>query len=151
MGLGSVWTATASVAYPPTYVWRVLAWRESDVYDLPVQLPATSADSRRKPLRVRDGARRRPRHGRARTGDVEEFLAEADTEAFILIQDGQVRYESYFGDWQRDSMVTSFSVAKAFTSTLVGIAIEEGTSGASMTQSRSISRNCWIVIPRSRP
>jgi CubicO group peptidase (beta-lactamase class C family) len=35
-------------------------------------------------------------------------------------------YENYFNGTQRDSIVTSFSVAKSFTSALIGIAIDEG-------------------------
>jgi len=35
-------------------------------------------------------------------------------------------YENYFNDTQRDSIVTSFSMAKSFTSALIGKAIEEG-------------------------
>ena len=43
-----------------------------------------------------------------------------------MIQDGAVRYENYFNGSQRYTMVTSFSVAKSFTSALIGIAIDEG-------------------------
>jgi len=43
-----------------------------------------------------------------------------------VIQDGKILYENYFNDTQRDSIVTSFSVAKSFTSALIGIAIDEG-------------------------
>ena len=43
-----------------------------------------------------------------------------------MIQDGSIRYENYFNGTQRDTMVTSFSVAKSFTSALIGIAIDEG-------------------------
>jgi CubicO group peptidase (beta-lactamase class C family) len=43
-----------------------------------------------------------------------------------VIKDGTVVYEQYFNGTQRDSIVTSFSVAKSFTSALIGIAIQEG-------------------------
>ena len=46
-----------------------------------------------------------------------------------MIKDDQVVLERYVNGWQRDSMVTSFSVAKSFVSTLVGIAIEDGSIG----------------------
>jgi CubicO group peptidase (beta-lactamase class C family) len=58
--------------------------------------------------------------------NLENFLALSDTQAFIVIQDGAVVYEDYFNDTERNTPVTSFSVAKSFTSALVGIAIEEG-------------------------
>jgi CubicO group peptidase (beta-lactamase class C family) len=54
------------------------------------------------------------------------FLEENSTQAFIVIQDGTVVYEKYFNGTQRDSTVTSFSVAKSLTSALIGIAIDEG-------------------------
>ncbi|RPJ20221.1 MAG: class C beta-lactamase-related serine hydrolase, partial [Chloroflexi bacterium] len=60
------------------------------------------------------------------TADWDRFLEENDTQAFIVIQDGTVLYENYFNNTQRDSIVTSFSVAKSFTSALIGIAIDEG-------------------------
>jgi CubicO group peptidase (beta-lactamase class C family) len=43
-----------------------------------------------------------------------------------VVKDDAILLERYYNGWQRDSMVTSFSVAKSFVSTLVGIAIEEG-------------------------
>jgi len=64
------------------------------------------------------------------TQDLETFLAENHTQALIVIEDDQVLYESYFNGWERDSMLTSFSVAKSFTSTLIGIALDEGLIGS---------------------
>ena len=58
--------------------------------------------------------------------NLEAFLAETGTQAFLVIQNDTVIYERYFMDFQRDSIVTSFSVAKSFDSALIGIAIEEG-------------------------
>lgn len=54
------------------------------------------------------------------------FLAKNHTQAFIVIHDGQVVYENYYNNTQRDSAVTSFSVAKSFTSALIGEAIQDG-------------------------
>jgi CubicO group peptidase (beta-lactamase class C family) len=58
--------------------------------------------------------------------DWDSFLEANNTQAFIVIQDGAILYENYFNGTQRDSIVTSFSVAKSFTSALIGIAIQEG-------------------------
>ena len=57
---------------------------------------------------------------------LDEFLAAQDTQAFLVIQDDAILYEKYFNGAARDSIVTSFSVAKSFVSALVGIAIGEG-------------------------
>jgi CubicO group peptidase (beta-lactamase class C family) len=56
----------------------------------------------------------------------EDFLKSTNTTSFIVIKDDAILYEGYFNDYGRDSIVTSFSVAKSFTSALVGIAINEG-------------------------
>lgn len=58
--------------------------------------------------------------------DFDTFLTESETQAFIVIQDDKILYEGYFNGAARDSMVTSFSVAKSFGSALIGIAIDEG-------------------------
>ena len=57
---------------------------------------------------------------------VEELLGDTDTLAFLVVHDDRLVAERYFGDAQRDTLQTSFSVAKSFLSTLVGIAIDEG-------------------------
>lgn len=44
----------------------------------------------------------------------------------VILQDGKVRYEQYGLGFDADSRWTSFSVAKSFTSTLVGAAILDG-------------------------
>jgi len=61
-----------------------------------------------------------------RVGDVERFLIRSNTTSFLVIKDDVVIYENYFNGYKRDSIVTSFSTAKSFDSTLVGIAIDEG-------------------------
>ena len=53
--------------------------------------------------------------------------AEANgTQALLVLQRGRVVYEGYFNGFARDSIGTSFSVAKSFVSVLLGIAIAEG-------------------------
>jgi CubicO group peptidase (beta-lactamase class C family) len=55
-----------------------------------------------------------------------ELLASTQTTAFLIIKDDRLIYENYFNGYGRDSINTSFSVAKSFISALVGIAIDEG-------------------------
>jgi CubicO group peptidase (beta-lactamase class C family) len=59
-------------------------------------------------------------------GSVEELLGDTDTLAFLVVHHDKLVAERYFGQAQRDTRETSFSVAKSFLSTLVGIAIDEG-------------------------
>lgn len=61
------------------------------------------------------------------TGEpLEGFLERTDTTAFIVLHGDALLYESYFNGSYREAIQTSFSVAKSFTATLVGIALEEG-------------------------
>jgi CubicO group peptidase (beta-lactamase class C family) len=55
-----------------------------------------------------------------------ELLGSSQTTAFLIIKDDQLIYENYFNGYGRDSISTSFSVAKSFVSALIGIAIDEG-------------------------
>jgi CubicO group peptidase (beta-lactamase class C family) len=57
---------------------------------------------------------------------LDEFLEEHSTRAFIVLQGGRLVYERYFNGGSREQLETSFSVAKSFLSTPIGIAIEEG-------------------------
>jgi CubicO group peptidase (beta-lactamase class C family) len=55
-----------------------------------------------------------------------ELLASTQTTAFLIIKDDRLIYENYFNGYGRDSINTSFSVAKSFVSALVGIALDDG-------------------------
>lgn len=57
---------------------------------------------------------------------LEEFLDESGTSALLVLKDGDVIYERYAHGDSSTSLHASFSVAKSFTSALVGIALGEG-------------------------
>ncbi len=65
-----------------------------------------------------------------RVGDFEDMLRRTLSASFIVVRDGAVVYENYFNGYGRNSICTSFSVAKSFASTLVGIAVDEGMIGS---------------------
>ena len=58
--------------------------------------------------------------------DIKAYMVEQRTAALIIVQDGKVRFEDYGLDFNADGRWTSFSVAKSFTSTLVGAALKDG-------------------------
>ena len=58
---------------------------------------------------------------------LEDLLENTDTTAFIVIHGDSLLYEGYFNDSSHEDVQTSFSVAKSFVATLVGIAIDEGS------------------------
>lgn len=121
----------AMVAFSPQYVLRVLAWQESDAFDWQ-KFPERQLQPAGVPFRFNEMLDNQvPAFFQEIAGvaDWDSFLDETETQAFIVLKDGEVLYERYFNNTQRDSIVTSFSVAKSFTSALIGIAIEEGFIG----------------------
>lgn len=58
--------------------------------------------------------------------DVDAYMAAQRNAGLIIVQDGKVRFEKYGLGYDAKGRWTSFSVAKSFTSTLVGAAIKDG-------------------------
>jgi CubicO group peptidase (beta-lactamase class C family) len=58
--------------------------------------------------------------------DVDAFMDSQRAAALVIVHDGKVRLEQYGLDFGPEGRWTSFSVAKSFTSTLVGAAIKDG-------------------------
>ena len=58
--------------------------------------------------------------------DVDAYMKAQRTAGLVIIHDGKVRMEKYGLDFDAQGKWTSFSVAKSFTSTLVGAAIKDG-------------------------
>jgi CubicO group peptidase (beta-lactamase class C family) len=123
-----LWLVTAMFVYSPEYVYRTIFWQGSDAFDWQ-KFPNHPLAASVNPYHFAEAPDPRVKEiFEKMTGadDWNTFLEEKDTQAFIVIQDGIIRYENYFNGTQRDSIVTSFSVAKSFTSALVGIALDEG-------------------------
>ncbi|AVO40400.1 serine hydrolase domain-containing protein [Simplicispira suum] len=58
--------------------------------------------------------------------DLDAYMASQRSAAIVILQDGKLRVERYGLDFDKDGRWTSFSVAKSFTSTLVGAALRDG-------------------------
>jgi CubicO group peptidase (beta-lactamase class C family) len=130
LGLFVILNTIIAVRYSPEYVYRELFMNLGNVYDsrvLPERKLVASPDPFRfaedtsKETLVQDTFQSDPSIG----NNLDGFLADTGTQAFLVIQDDAVIYERYFKGLQRDSLVTSFSVAKSFDSALIGIAIQE--------------------------
>src|SRR5215207_8900990 len=95
---------------------RAVVWGESDI-----------EDRHRFPEReIRAGRDTWPLpRDPARIG-MDQFLQEYSTRTFVVLHRGRLVYERYFNGGSGEELETSFSVAKSFLSTLVGIAIDEG-------------------------
>ena len=58
--------------------------------------------------------------------DVDAYMASQRNAGLIIVQDGKIRLEKYALGYGPQGRWTSFSVAKSFTSTLVGAAVKDG-------------------------
>jgi CubicO group peptidase (beta-lactamase class C family) len=57
---------------------------------------------------------------------IDQYMGSQRTAGLVIVQDGKVRLERYGLDFDAKGRWTSFSVAKSFTSTLVGAAVQDG-------------------------
>lgn len=55
-----------------------------------------------------------------------KVLEDNHTIAFLVIQDGKIKYEHYWDGHGKDSLSGSFSAAKSMISLLIGVALDEG-------------------------
>lgn len=58
--------------------------------------------------------------------DVDGYMKAQRTAGLVIVQDGKIRLEKYGLGFDGNGKWTSFSVAKSFTSTLVGAAVKDG-------------------------
>jgi len=77
-----------------------------------------------RPLPQAPAALRWP--GGASAAEVERWAGEKGTVALLVLRRGELVHEHYGAGYQRDSVLTSFSMAKSVVSALVGITIAEG-------------------------
>jgi CubicO group peptidase (beta-lactamase class C family) len=57
---------------------------------------------------------------------LESFLHQSGTRSFLILHRNELVYEKYFNGYTANSIVTSFSIANALVSALVGIAVDDG-------------------------
>ena len=109
---------------------RAMWWMEADIDDQ-YRFPARTIPAGDDPSPLPEGPEvdvlEPPTDATAR--DFDGFLRRTGTRAFLILHDDRLVYERYFDGADRQSRHTSFSVAKSFLSTLVGIAIDEGLIG----------------------
>ncbi|WP_159038598.1 serine hydrolase domain-containing protein, partial [Brumimicrobium mesophilum] len=55
-----------------------------------------------------------------------DTLNEINTTSFLIVKEGEIIHESYFGDHSESMKSNSFSMAKSFIGMLIGIAIDKG-------------------------
>lgn len=63
---------------------------------------------------------------KGKTVNLTQFMEDESTLALLVIRNDTMLYEKYFSDKDKTLLVPSFSMAKCFTSALIGCAIEDG-------------------------
>jgi len=126
--------STIALMYGPMYAYRVLVYNEATIEDykrvfperaVTNQPPVFNFKTAAQPLQIGKVTYTYP-PGNTNTIDFETYLAQSGTTAFIIIKDDTVLFEKYLNGYQRDSINRSFSMAKSITSTLVGLAVQDG-------------------------
>jgi CubicO group peptidase (beta-lactamase class C family) len=119
-----------------TYLARTVAWGESDVWDYQrfpsrvVQNAPPVFNFAERPAPELFQSISYSSGGEEKQASLDGLLKSSDTTSFLVVKDDVILYEGYFNGYQRDSIVTSFSMAKSVTSALIGIAIDEGYIGS---------------------
>ena len=111
---------------------RAMLWREADVgdqYRFPSRTIPAGDEASPLPAGVEIDLPAPP-SGAVDDRAFDEFLRGTGTLGFVVVDDDLLAYERYFGRADRQTRQTSFSVAKSFVSTLIGIAIDEGLIGS---------------------
>jgi CubicO group peptidase (beta-lactamase class C family) len=131
-------TWTLSSPNRALFLARDMVWGPSDVWDYQ-KFPARAVNNGPAAFQLKQSLRPElfqtmtieyKQDGQVKQANLEEFLQSTQTTSFIVIQDDAILYEGYFNGYNRDSIVTSFSMAKSVTSALIGIAIDEGRIGS---------------------
>jgi CubicO group peptidase (beta-lactamase class C family) len=124
-----------------TYLWalsatdrsglaRAIAWQGADADDWQ-RFPSRPIEAAAEPFRFKTGTWPGletisvPTDQGVAKRDLNQFMTETGTTAFIVLHGDELLTERYYNGASRDSVMTSFSMAKSFLSALVGIAIAE--------------------------
>lgn len=110
------------LALSSCYIARAYRYRHFNLDDLD-KLPAASLPAAPVPFRFTDA---QPTGHNELGQYLDSQLAQTSTYAFLVIRNDTILYERYFNPVEPATPLPSFSVAKSFVATLVGIALDEG-------------------------
>lgn len=119
-----------SLVNSPGYAWRVFTMLSSDTQDYKV-FPNRPIENATAYSRLERGQQGTPYQvayrykNDVRTEILDDLLQRTGTRAFLIVKDDQLIFETYLESSRRE-VNTSFSVAKAFDSALIGAAIADG-------------------------
>ena len=128
IGIGAVFV-WAWLSTDRSTLARALIWMEADVGDQD-RFPARSIAAGDRASALTSGQETDLRVTlEGEPARLDRILRENDTRAFVVVHRDRVVYERYYANSGRRTLETSFSVAKSFVSTLIGIAIDRGLIG----------------------
>jgi len=112
-----------------TYWGRFVKWRASDIEDYK-KFPKYEFEASNNPFLFFYNADKKYdtiklSQAKNKRTPLLEILEKSATTAFLFIKDDTVLYEKYLNGYNRESINTSFSVAKSITSLVIGKAIDE--------------------------
>lgn len=109
---------------------RFIFYNFSDITDHKI-FPERTLEAAPQPFRYPIASNKKPPHADMifTKNDFytwDNALTKTQTVAFIIIKDDFIQYQAYANQYNEESIVASFSMAKSYLSVLIGIAIEEG-------------------------
>jgi CubicO group peptidase (beta-lactamase class C family) len=120
--LASTVALTACGSLPPT--WMIMQGRSAITDHQHFENAPLAKAATPSPLPAAPAALRWP-NGRNDAGQ-DQWFTQNGTVALVVIRRGEVVYERYFNGYARESITTSFSMAKSVVASLIGVAITEG-------------------------
>lgn len=109
------------------YFGRFIKWRASDIEDYK-NFPNYKFEASTKPfffIKNLNNKLDNIRVQKEKSPKLLDILGNSGTTAFLVIKNDTLLYEKYLNGYQRNSINTSFSVAKSITSLITGTAIDE--------------------------
>jgi CubicO group peptidase (beta-lactamase class C family) len=132
-GLLSAAFIAISLYDSPEYARRLLMHGQSDMNDYHIfaRRPIDNGDKISELERAIDGVPKTiiwydPVVQKERAEDLDELFELTATNAFVVLRNDEIIYEGYFNGTGPDSIHTSFSSAKSFTSALIMAAVADG-------------------------
>lgn len=105
-------------------VGRFAWYNFSDITDYKI-FPSRPLVKSNAPFRFTE-AIQKERVGKARVAKIDSIVAANNSVAFLIIRNDSLLFERYYQHYDAGSTVASFSMAKSYTSALIGAAIAEG-------------------------
>ncbi len=81
--------------------------------------------------------------------EMEQFLESRGTKSYLILKDGRIVLEKYFGTFTRDSLWYWASAGKTMTALVVGIAQSEGLLSLEDSSSKFLGKG-WASLPEAQ-